>query len=434
MRDTSGNFTAGTITAGIIGAASLNVLKTGDTMTGGLTITGNNNINIQGTGALSVGGNTTITADLTVNSGVLYVNSTNDTVNIGQTADANATKFNVYTNLSTNYSASAALTQNSIYQSSVFNQNEDGESGIVLQHGSSNPAQWGISTHKTSDRVGELIVRTRTAEATSAVRLTISNGGNIIPGADSDQDLGTDTVRWQNIYSDITHALNSVRIAKGTANQEADLQFRGGGTGAGGGRGFRLGTNIGGGADLFEIYASQTAGDDNWKSLATPQALPPALAIQGENNRVGINTNVFSGTDTSSTPNVNRDYILNVQGDMNLNGQFFQNNEEFVTSRWTESANDSGANIYRNSKVGIGNVASPAYQLDVAGDTNIAGVFYLNSNRLFADTQGIITLAASSINEDVDIPANSIASSNGPLELIDTYVITINSGAIWTIS
>ena len=68
------------------------------------------------------------------------------------------------------------------------------------------------------------------------------------------------------------------------------------------------------------------------------------------------------------------------------------------------------------------------------GDTNIAGVFYLNSNRLFADTQGIIALAAAVINESVDIPANAIASSNGPLSLASGNTITINSGATWTIS
>ena len=36
-RDGSGNFSAGTITASLTGAASLNVLKAGDTMTGILT-------------------------------------------------------------------------------------------------------------------------------------------------------------------------------------------------------------------------------------------------------------------------------------------------------------------------------------------------------------------------------------------------------------
>ena len=39
-RDASGNFTAGTITGSLVGAASLNVLKAGDTMTGDLTVPG----------------------------------------------------------------------------------------------------------------------------------------------------------------------------------------------------------------------------------------------------------------------------------------------------------------------------------------------------------------------------------------------------------
>ena len=74
----------------------------------------------------------------------------------------------------------------------------------------------------------------------------------------------------------------AVGTSTGEANTEADLQLRGGGTGNGGGRGFRLGSNIGGGADLFEIYSSTTNGDDDWKSLYSGQ---PALAIQGANNR-----------------------------------------------------------------------------------------------------------------------------------------------------
>jgi hypothetical protein len=391
MRDTSGNFTAGTITAGIIGAASLNVLKTGDTMTGGLTITGNNNIIIQGTGTLSVGGNTTITADLTVNSGVLYVNSTNDTVNIGQTADANPVKFNVYAALGADeFDTAAALSsQISLYQSSVYNQVDTGESGIVLQHGASAAAQWGISTHRTSADVGELIIRTRTATATSAVRLKISNGGSITPGATNDQDLGSNSLKWANVYSQIATIKNSTRIGDGTSNTEADLQLRGGAAGAGGGRGFRIGSNIGGGADLLEIYASQSNGGVDWKSLASPNSLPPALAIQGTNNRVGINTNIFAGTDTSVTPNVNRDYILNVQGDMNLNGQFYQNNEEFVTSRWTEAVNQE--DIYRLSKVGIGpesdSVIAPQKELVVGGDIEIANGQFKGDNTLTGGSQ-----------------------------------------------
>ncbi|AIX20553.1 tail fiber protein [Synechococcus phage ACG-2014e] len=445
MRDTSGNFTAGTITAGIIGAASLNVLKTGDTMTGGLTITGNNNLAIQGTGALNVGGNATLGADLTVDSGTLYVNSTNNRVLIGQTTESNPVKFNVYTaSGDTEFATGSALSsQTTLYQSSVFNQVDTGESGIVLQHGASAAAQWGITTHRTGANVGELIIRTRTATATSATRLTISNGGSILPGADSDQDLGSDTVRWQNIYSDITHALNSVRIAKGVSNQEADIQFLGGGTGNGGGRGFRIGNNIGGGADVFEIYSSETNGADDWKSLATPDPLPPALAIQGTNNRVGINTNSFSGTDTTVTPNENRDYILNINGNMNIDGQLFQDNAEFVTSRWTKSTNDSGANIYRNSKVGIGDVASPAYQLHVKGGLNIEGstyssgqnqdVLWANGQAQWVDSYGIIKIQRTNINEDVTIPANVVSSSIGDIEIASGKTVTIASGGEWYI-
>ena len=234
MRDTSGNFSAGTITASITGAASLNVLKTGDTMTGALTITGNNNLTVQGTGALSVGGTGTIGSNFTVDSGTFYVNATDNVVNVGQTANSNNTTFNVYDNNgSADYTINAALSsQRAIFQSSVFNQNGSGEGGIILQHGSSNAAQWGISTHYTGAYVGELNFRTRTANSTSATRLTISNGGNVLPGADSDQDFGADGTRWQNIYGDIVHSLNSVRIAKGTANQEADLHFRGGAAGS----------------------------------------------------------------------------------------------------------------------------------------------------------------------------------------------------------
>ena len=55
---------------------------------------------------------------------------------------------------------------------------------------------------------------------------------------------------------------------------------------------------------------------------------------------------------------------------MNLNGQFFQNNEEFVTSRWTQASNT--LDIYRLSRVGI-NKADPTYTLHVASGT-VGGV------------------------------------------------------------
>lgn len=56
-RDNSGNFSAGTMTASLTGAASLNVLKTGDTMTGGLIVPAGTTAtpSIQFTGSVNTG-------------------------------------------------------------------------------------------------------------------------------------------------------------------------------------------------------------------------------------------------------------------------------------------------------------------------------------------------------------------------------------------
>jgi hypothetical protein len=60
LRDASGNFAAGTITASVTGAASLNVLKAGDTMTGQLKIAFNSGLGISETGG--TGARLTITS------------------------------------------------------------------------------------------------------------------------------------------------------------------------------------------------------------------------------------------------------------------------------------------------------------------------------------------------------------------------------------
>ena len=81
IRDASGNFSAGTITASLSGAASANVLKTGDTMTGTLTITGaGSNFNVSGNAQVS--GTTTLSNDLAVDSDTLFVDVSTDRVGI----------------------------------------------------------------------------------------------------------------------------------------------------------------------------------------------------------------------------------------------------------------------------------------------------------------------------------------------------------------
>jgi hypothetical protein len=74
------------------------------------------------------------------------------------------------------------------------------------------------------------------------------------------------------------------------------------------------------------------------------------LTLDTVNTRVGIN---------SSTPG----YTLDINGDINFNGIFYQNGSQFVASRWTAGA---GTTIYRNSSVGIG-LTNPQTNLEING-------------------------------------------------------------------
>ena len=73
------------------------------------------------------------------------------------------------------------------------------------------------------------------------------------------------------------------------------------------------------------------------------------LTLDTTNDRVGIN---------SSTPG----YTLDVQGDINFTGIFYQDGEQFVSSKWTTGA---GTTIYRESFVGIG-TTQPSEKLEIA--------------------------------------------------------------------
>ena len=426
VRDTSGNFSAGTITASLTGDASLNVLKTGDTMTGSLTLTGaSSNLSVSGTASFL--STASITSNLTVDSGTLYVDATNNKVTVGSTTSG-AGRLNISdSNGSTGYSTSAKLSsQTSQYKFAILNTSTGGESGFVLQHYGTGTAQaeWGVSALRTADNLGDLIFRTRTATSTSAERLRVTSGGNVIPGATNAQSLGSTSLRWSDLHVHIAEVKDSVRIGNASANAEADVQFRGAASGAGGGRNWRIGNNIGAGVDVFEIKRSTADGGTTWDST-------PALAIQGANNRVAIGTTSFSGIDTTVTPNVTRNYALNVQGDINFNGQVFQNNAEFVTSRWTEATNE--IDIYRLSKVGI-NKADPDYTLDVSGDINLSGKLYVSGTAQWIDNAGIIRVTNTAISESVNIPAGITAYSFGPLVLNNGYTIDIGSGAVWSIN
>jgi hypothetical protein len=194
-------------------------------------------------------------------------------------------------------------------------------------------------------------------------------------------------------------------------------------------RNFRIGNQIGH-SNAFEITPSTNNGGQNWDGT-------PAIYVRGD-RRVGINTSAISGVDSES--NTTRSYYLNVQGDMNINGQLFQNNSEFVTSRWTEASNN--LDIYRLSRVGI-KKQDPTYDLHVLGGVNIEGstfsggqntsVLYANGVKQWIDSYGIFKANSNTVSENVTVPANVNCVSAGPITIANGYTVTINNSGNWAI-
>jgi hypothetical protein len=88
------------------------------------------------------------------------------------------------------------------------------------------------------------------------------------------------------------------------------------------------------------------------------------------------------------TNNVSVAGSLDVNGNINFNGDLFQDNQPFIASRWT--ATTTGGDIYRLSNVGIGTSTLTA-TLTVSGDANISGV--ITARQFVGDVNaGIATL------------------------------------------
>jgi len=205
-------------------------------------------------------------------------------------------------------------------------------------------------------------------------------------------------------------------VDSGNDNSGAPIEF----FGAANYRNFRIGNQLIAN-HIFSFQASNSNGNNDWNST-------PALQMDGSTNAVSINTTATSGTDPSN--NTVRAYKLNVQGDVNFNGQLFQDNQEFVTSRWTEASNTT--DIYRLSKVGI-NRADPDYTLDVGGEANIRGITRVNADAQYLDTYGVVKRNRNSISENLTIGGADNAASYGPITIASGYTVTISSGGVWNI-
>jgi len=432
IRDASGDFAAGTITANLTGAASQNVLKAGDTMTGSLTLTGaGSNLSVSGT--LGVTGNTTLTANLVVDTNTLYVQSTDNLVGIGlvpSTAASTNSKLQVYggtlgsTDESKLYLASfeAAVSNYSrllIYNrkfnttftdwrsaSTRIQQRIDVTDQAYIEF---NPegSEYGLALGTQNNESLRLI---QTGEV--GIRKTPSTGYNL-------------DVSGKGRFS------TSLEIRDASDNSGAAMLF----LGSSGYRNFRVGNQLIGN-DIFEITPSTAAGGSTWSST-------PSLAIRGSDGNIAIGSTTFEQTiDTITTQ-----YKLNVSGNINLTGNLYQNGIPYVTSRWTEATTNvlgtSGTkDIYRASAVGI-NKSAPTSVLHIVGDVNIEGssftsqantsVLKANGDRQYIDTYGIFKTNRNTVAENITIPANINALSAGPITINNGITVTISTGAAWSI-
>ena len=377
--------------------------------------------------ALSVSGradflsNITVNDDLTVNGTTLHVDAVDDTVSIGTTSSDSAVKLLIVEDADQD----VVLRMYSTYNVGGAANQRDAKLQLLGQDGTLDEGLEIKYDNSVGDVYFKQLFNSITTDA--AIRfgtgafgddaLTITGNGNLGVQMIADDAYELDV----NGSARVKTALN---IARAENNGGAPAIFAGA-TGASDGSGgylsnFRVGNQLLQ-ADTFEITPSDgTQGALVWKST-------PALAIQGSENRVAINTLQFGGTDTTVSPQVQREYQLNIQGDININGFVFQNNAEFVTSRWTESDNE--LDIYRESKVWInpdsteaGFTGDPDYDLQVGGGNNaghlgLHGVMYVRDTPQWIDTTGIIKNSASTIAEDVTIPANANAMSIGPITI-----------------
>jgi hypothetical protein len=475
MRDEDGNFSAGTITANLTGTASGNLPIDGGKLEGGLDI-GDSNSNAD----LNVYGNTIFNGNVSVlpysdgsesvfsvDTDTLYVDGTNDRVGVNTatpltplhayaftsvtTAAGRTTPLDVLTleSINTGEVEFTGFGQGLVFRGSTYNQQTQRTLGRILHQINDDSI---ATTRGTS-----LAFQTSDAgNSTNAptTKLLIHHTGNIAIGTTSDSAITekltvVGTTRTTNLKAD-----TAVTIG---INTGSSLIFNGGPTDSQtGGRNFRVGSNLNLGVNIFEISASTANGGTTWITAQTPteeQAYPPALAIDGVTNRTAINTRSFGGTDNTDPQNpIQRNYALNVGGDVNINGQLFQNNAPFVTSRWTKSINND--DIWRLSRVGI-NKENPTYTLEIApsydnqsnlllnASVNISGstyvngsntsVLYANGERQYLDSYGVFKSTRNNVDENITIPSNTNAFSIGSLVINNGKTVVVSQGAVWTI-
>ena len=238
LRDASGNFAAGTITATLTGAASLNVLKSGDTMTGSLNLTGTgSNLTVAGIGNFNQSLN--VVDDLTVDSAnsLFKVDTTNLRVGIKNTSPVST--FHV--------DGDGTVTLEGTNPQVIYRRSSDDADIIYQEYDVSNATFYTWARNKdinfsTSDTAGktENHLHINSTDGKVGIRTQSTN----VSALGQVPDLQV---------AGLFHATGSLVTGPvaNNVNAAASVTFLGGATGGSGGRNFRIGAGLAEGCLLY---------------------------------------------------------------------------------------------------------------------------------------------------------------------------------------
>ena len=482
IRDGSGNFAANNITASLTGAASLNVLKSGDTMTGNLTVgstsTGSTRFvrvltndsnragfeaygNNQGTGYLYVGQSGSYGGGLAYNgdgSPAFASGELNDNIAFYRKDNGNNTVVFQYPYNSNTVTFTGRVNA----PEGVFNGGSgNAANDATLYVTASNNNDWGLVVDKYNGSANEYGVRIDVGSgATYALRVRGNdaetfrvNGAGAIFG--TQLSLGSGDIasaRNVSLTGSISLTGNSTRITQNStstwsgdagsgfgkleyhsnrwyinagSNSTEVVRFRRGGSNVGyidnSGNLYLGSSNT---ATLTAGVARLTGNSDG--IMMTGSA--PTITFRDTNHRTGyihVNSNrlyVLCGATNAGTGSWS----------VVANGRW--------PAYWDLTNNNMvcGGNIDANT----GNVYARSFRTPAAsfGSGSLGNnannnnyVLYANNDRQWLDTYGVVKSNRQSINENLTIPTSMNACSYGPITVNSGRTIYIGNGATWTV-
>jgi len=482
IRDSSGNFAANNITASLTGAASLNVLKSGDTMSGNLTVgstaTGSgrfvrvltndaNNAgfeaygNSQGTGYLYVGQSSTY------GGGLAYNGDGSPAFASGELADRIAfyRKNNGTNTVVFQYPYSSnTVTFTGIIESpnAVFNGGtQQGANDATVYITATNNNDWGLIVDKYNSNANEYGLKVDVGSGASyaiqvrgndsetfrvngaggifGTQLTLGSGdiasarnvsltGSITMTGNSTRIRQNNTSTWSGDagsgFGKLEYHSNRWYINAGSNSTEV-VRFRRGGSNVGymdnSGNLYLGSSNT---ATLTAGVARLTGNSDG--IMMTGSA--PTITFRDTNHRTGyihVNSNrlyVLCGATNASTGA----WATVANGRWPAYWDLTNNN---MVAGGNIDANTG--NVYARSFRTPGSSFGSGSLGNNANNNNY--VLYANNDRQWLDTYGVVKSNRQTIGENLTIPTSMNACSYGPLTVNSGNTVYIGNGATWTV-